>query len=119
MYLFSGALPLQYVPARVTRRALVLIAVGFLAVGLLSTAEHLCPSRRLFGTILVTLCLMVWNWRVLRAEPMLFFWPNLLFSLSKIVIPFFFLPYVCCVGLGLRIDRVVSLSPDHALLTLF
>ena len=34
-----------------------------LIVGLLSIAEPLCPSRCLFGTILVTLCLMVWQRR--------------------------------------------------------
>ena len=38
-------------------------------VGLVSIAEPLCPSRCLFGTILVTQCLMVWDWRVSRAEP--------------------------------------------------
>ena len=37
-----------------------------LAVGLLSTAEPLYRSRRLFRTILVILCLMVCDWRVLR-----------------------------------------------------
>ena len=42
-----------------------------LVVWLLSIAETLCPSRCLFGTILVTLCLIVCDWRVSRAEPML------------------------------------------------
>ena len=32
-----------------------------LVVGLLLIAEPLCPSRCLFRTILVTLCLMVWG----------------------------------------------------------
>ena len=40
-----------------------------LAVELLSIVEPLCPSQCLSGTILVTLYLMVWDWRVLRAEP--------------------------------------------------
>ena len=60
----SGALPLQYVPAPVTRGALVAhigTRLRLLAVGLLSTAEPLCPSRRLFLTILVIPCLMVWD----------------------------------------------------------
>ena len=50
-----------------------------LVVGLLGIAEPLCPSRCLFGTFLVTLCLMVWDWRVSRAEPMLSCWHDLLF----------------------------------------
>ena len=58
---------------------LIGIRLHLLAVELLSTAEPLCPSRRLFGTISVILCLMVWDWRVLRAEQMLSCWPNLLF----------------------------------------
>ena len=41
--------------------------------------RHLCPFISLFGIILVTLCLMVWDWRVLRAVPMIYCWPNLLF----------------------------------------
>ena len=71
MHPLSGALPLQCVPARVTRGALVAHRHSFAPprVGLLSTAEPLYPSRRLFGTI----------WRVLRAELMLSCWPNLLF----------------------------------------
>ena len=35
--------------------------------------------RCLFGTILVTLCLMVWDWLVSRAEPILSCWHDLLF----------------------------------------
>ena len=50
-----------------------------LIVGLLSIAEPLFPSRCLLGTILVTLCLMVWDWWVSRAEPMLSCWHDLLF----------------------------------------
>ena len=41
-----------------------------LVVGLLSIEEALLPSLCLFGTILVTLCLMVWDLRVSRADPM-------------------------------------------------
>ena len=39
-----------------------------LVVGLLSIAEHLCPSLCLFGTILVTFCLMVWDWRGFKSR---------------------------------------------------
>ena len=50
-----------------------------LVVGLLSIAEPLCPSWCLFGTILVALFFMVWDWRVSIAEPMLSCWHDLLF----------------------------------------
>ena len=61
----SGTLPVLYVPARVTRGALVALGTRSCShvVGLLSIAEPLCPSWCLFGMILVTLCLMVWDWR--------------------------------------------------------
>ena len=65
----SGALPFTYVPAR----------VAGLVVSFLSSAAALCLSRCLFRTILVTLCLMVWDWRVSRAEPMFSCWHDLLF----------------------------------------
>ena len=58
MHPLSGALPLPYVPAGVTHDALVAHRHPFV-VGLLSNTESMCPSRCLFGTILVTLCLMV------------------------------------------------------------
>ena len=60
-----------------------------LAAEPLSIARHLFPGQCLCGTILVTPCLMVWDWRVLRAGSMPFYWPScsltfclLLFSLS-------------------------------------
>ena len=78
----SRTLPLPYVPARVTHGALV-AHIGtrsrLLLVGPLSVAEPLCPSRCLFGTILVTLCLMMWDWRVSRGEPMLSCWHDLIY----------------------------------------
>ena len=40
-----------------------------------STAWLLFPSRCSSGTILLTQYSMVWYWRVLRAGPMLFYWP--------------------------------------------
>ena len=42
-----------------------------LSVEFLCRAEHLCPSPGLFGTILVTLCLVVWDLWILRSEPLL------------------------------------------------
>ena len=65
MHPVSGALPL---PRRVLLVVLWLL-IGtrsrLLVVGLLNIAEPLCSSRCPFGTILVTLCLMVCNWRVI------------------------------------------------------
>ena len=75
---------------RMCRRVLLLVLwllIGtrsrLLVVGLFSIAEPLCPSRCLFGTILVTLCLMLRDWRVSRAEPMLSGCHDLLFLFSS------------------------------------
>ena len=78
MHHMSGAFPLPSVPARVTRGhswLLICIRLRLLAVSLLSTARPLCPSQCLCGTIMMTKCLMVWDFRV--AEPMPSRWPNL------------------------------------------
>ena len=55
--------------------------------GLLFSSQYLC------GTVLVTPCSMVWDWRVSRAGPIPFYWPScsltfclLLFSLSLLSI---------------------------------
>ena len=87
------------------------------AVELLRTAKPLCSSQCLFETIIV--CLMLWDWRLLRAEPLLSFWPNLLFLFVSNYFLIFFLSWVGCVGLGLLIDRVFSLSLSLALTTNF
>ena len=68
MHPLSGELPLPYVPVRVTRGALVSHRHSF-APPRCRTSQYrrtLCPSRCLFGTILVTIYLMVWDWRVSR-----------------------------------------------------
>ena len=49
-----------------------------LAAELCSAARVLFPSRCPSGTILLTQYLMVWDWRVSRAGPMLLRWPKLL-----------------------------------------
>ena len=74
-----------------------------------SIALLLFPCQYLCGTILVTLCSMVWDWRVSRARPMPFYWPScslticlLLFSLSLLS----FCGFVLW-GWGLRTDRVL------------
>ena len=87
-----------------------------LIVGLLSVAEPLCPSRCLFGTILVTLCLMVWDWRASRAELMLSCWHDLLFLFC--LLPFYlFLPLMgslCGVGVFGLIECFHSLPALHS-----
>ena len=85
-----------------------------LVVGLLSIAEALCPSRCLFGMILVTLFLTVWDWRVSRAEPMFSCWHDLLF-LFCLLLFYLLLPsmgWLCGVGVFGLI--VFSLSPGLA-----
>ena len=73
MHPLSSAWPLPRVPSRVTSGVLVAHrhSLRLLAEGLLGTAEPSCPSQCLLGMIIVTLCLMVWGWQILRAEPRL------------------------------------------------
>ena len=102
MHPLSGALPFQYVPPRVSRGALVDHWHSF-APPRCRTYQYRrtsVPVLALFRTILVNLCLMVWDWRVLRAEPMLPCWPNLLFIFVYYCF-LFFLPsmgWLCGVG---------------------
>ena len=73
-----GALPVSYVPLRVTRG--VVIAHGYTyapphcrprsIAGLLFPCQYLC------GTTLVTPYSMARDWRVSRAGPMPFYWPS-------------------------------------------
>ena len=82
-------------------------------VGLLSIAEPLCPSRCLFRTILVKMCLMVWDWRVSSAEPMLSCCHDLLF-LFCLLLFYLFLPsmgWLCGVGFFWLIQCSYSLAP--------
>ena len=82
MHPLSGALPLPYVPARVTRGALV--TPGALVA---PSRSRISQYRRTFvplsvslwNDLIVTLCLIVWDWLVSRAEPMLSCWHDLLF----------------------------------------
>ena len=79
-----------------------------LVVGLLSITEALCPSLCLFGTILVTLCLMVWDWRVSRKRR------SALSLLSPAVLSFSSFHGLVVWGWGLWTDRVSPLSPGLA-----
>ena len=83
----NGALPLPYVPVRVTRGALVALTHR-LAAEPCSTAGFLFPSRCPSGTILLTPYSMVWDWRVSRAGPMLLYWPKLFYPYNSLLLFF-------------------------------
>ena len=87
MHRLSGALPLPYVPARVTRGALVAHKHSFAPprCRIYQYRRTFVPSQCLFVTILEILYLMVWDWLVLRAESMPSCWPNLLFLFCLIL----------------------------------
>ena len=101
----NGALPGPYLPARVTRGALVAHRYTYapLAAEPCSTAGLLLSSRCPSGTILLTTYSMVWGWRVSRAGPMLLYWPKQLYPYYSLLLslPFSsFCLYVGIVGLG-------------------
>ena len=82
--------------------------------GLLFSSQ--CPS----GTNLLTLYLMVWDWQVSRAGPMLFYWPKLLYPYySLLFFPFLFFLFIgwnCGAGV-FRLIGCISLSLSLALPT--
>ena len=98
-----GALPVPYVPVRVTRCAAHRFTyapprcrTSHYIAGLLFPCQHLC------GTILVTPYSMVWDWRVSRAGPMSLYGPSCSLRFCLLfVFPFSsFILYVGIVGLG-------------------
>ena len=93
---------------------LLVVRLCFVAVELLSIAGILCPSQCLFGTFLLTLCSMVWDWRVLKAKPMLSCCPNLL---SFVFYYFIFFLHELVVWVEVFGLIECSLSPYIALLT--
>ena len=108
---------------RMCRRVLLVVLwllIGtrsrLLVVEPLSIAEALCPSLCLFRTILVTLCLMVWDWRVSRAEPMLSCWHDQLFLFCFLLF-YLFLPsmgWLCRVVVFGLIECPHSLPALHS-----
>ena len=90
LYLDHG----PYVPVRVTRGALVAHRYTYAppCAELRSTAALFFPSRCSTGTILLTQYSMVWDWRVSRAGPMLFYCPKLLYPNYTLLLffPFYF-----------------------------
>ena len=102
MHLLSNALPSQYLPTHVTRGPLVAQRHPF-APPLCRTSQYrrtFVPSQYLYGTIFfVTLCLMVWDWRVLRAEIMHSCCHNFILFLSPTIFAFSsFMGWLCGVG---------------------
>ena len=98
MHPLHGALPVPYVPVRVTRGTLGTHRYTYAPPRSIAGLLFLFP--RPCGTILLTPCSLVW--RVSRAGPMLFLWNKLLdLFLSSTVFPFssFFIQ-VDIVGLG-------------------
>ena len=98
-----GAFPLPHVPARVTRGALVAHRHSFAPSRweFLSIAGPLCATQYLLRdlTMLMTAYLMVWDWKVLRAEQM-HSWSNTLLLFVPHYFIVFFQPWFGCVGLG-------------------
>ena len=118
MHPLRGALPLPYVPARVTRGAFVAHKHS-IAPPRCRTSQYrrtnLCPSQCLFGTILGALYFMVWNWPFLRAEP-IFFPVGLICSFFFAPTFFSFLPslgWLCGVGVFGLIECSHSLPTFH------
>ena len=86
------------------------------------TAGSLFSSQCPYGTILLTMYSMMWDWRVSRSGPILFYWSKLLDPfLSSTVFPvIFFLSIDCYCGAGVfRLTGCISLSPSLALPTSF
>ena len=111
-----GALPVPYVPVRVTRGALIAHLYTF--------APPRCRTSQYRRTF-IHLSVSLWNdlfdpvfggfpdWRISRAGPMPFCWPScsLLFCLQLFLVSLLFLYRLVVWGYGLRTDRVsISLS---------
>ena len=117
----NDALPGKYVPARVTRGALLGTLMHRLAADPCGTAGLLFASRCSSGTILLTPCSMVWDWRVSRAGSMLLYWLKLLFPyyMSSTIFPFLFFLSAgwCCMAGVFGLIGCISLSLSLAVPT--
>ena len=91
MHPLCGALPVPYVPVRVTRGTLIAHRYTY-ASPRCRTSQYrrlLFPSQYLSGTIWFTPYSMVRDWRVSRAGPIPFCWPSCsLLFLSSTIFPF-------------------------------
>ena len=112
----NGALPGPYVPVRVTSVALVAHRYTY-APPRCRTSQYrmtfipsLCPS----GTILLTPYLMVWDWRVSTAGPMLFYYHKLC-SIPTIVFYYFYpCSFFCNMYFYIWISHMVSEMTSEA-----
>ena len=83
-------LPGPYMPVRVTRGALVPHRYTYAPprCRTLQFSRLLFSSRCPSGTILLTAYSMVWDWRVSRARPILFYWPKQLYPYYSLLLFF-------------------------------
>ena len=112
----NGALPGPYVPVRVARGALVTHRYTYAPLRCRTSQYRrtFIPLSVSCGMILLTPYSMVWDWRVSREGPMLFYWPKMLHPFYNLLLFFLYLLSVYRLvlwGWGLRTDRVyITLS---------
>ena len=104
-----------------TRRSHIGSLMRLLAAEPRSIAGLLFPCQYLCGTILVTPCSMVWDWRVSRAGPMHFYWPCYSLTFYLLLFSLSFLSFFGLVlwGWGLRTDRVLIALSQPCIANLF
>ena len=73
------------------------------------------------GTIIVSPCSMVWDWRVSRAGPMPFYWPSCSLTFCLLLFSVSLLTFCGLVlwGWGLRTDRVLIALSQPCIANLF
>ena len=108
MHPLNGALPGPYVPVRVTRGAMVTHRYTCMPPGYRTSQYRrtFIPLSLPSGTILLTPYSMVWDWRISRAGPILFYGPKLHHPYYSLLL-FFHFSYFC-----LLVDIVGLVSPD-------
>ena len=122
MHPLNGSLLGPYVPVRAN--AVLWSRIGTLmhrlAAGPCSTGGLLFPSRCPSGTILLTPYSMVWDWRVLIAGSMLFYWLQLLYPYYSLLLffPFSSFCWYCRAGV-FELIGCISHSPNLALPSFF
>ena len=126
IHVLNDALPIPYVPVRVTCSALAAHRCTY-APPRCRTSQYrglLFPSRCPSGTILLTPHSMVVDWRVSRAGPMLFYCPKLLYPYYSFLLFFPFSSFCVLVGIVGKLGvfgliGCISLSLSLALPTSF
>ena len=120
MHPLYDALPVPYVPERVTRGALGTL-ICLLSAEPRSIARLIFPCQYLCITISVTPYSMMLDWRVSRAGPMPFYWPScsLSFCLRLIYLSLISFYGLVLWGWGVRTDRVLIALSHHSIPNLF